>query len=167
MQTSDTTPAADDSSLLESVITPDIVDELLDLDIVEVIQDSIRTLDAENTAMVSHREGSEYLWKFKYGSVEVFVRLTGKTDDDTFCAWSEVLKLPVANTEGLATKLLALNWNDTLEAKFATVDSRVVVTAHRTVAELSPGEIARAITLVANLADNYDDVLQAEFPAAA
>ena len=58
-----------------------------------LIETVISSLDADTTAMVSHRdEGS--LWKFQYGSVEVFVQLTGDTDDDLLTVWATVLKLP-------------------------------------------------------------------------
>ena len=55
----------------------------------EVIETVISSLDQDNTAMVSHTdEGS--LWKFQYGSIEVFVQLTGESDDDLLNVWSSV-----------------------------------------------------------------------------
>lgn len=131
----------------------------------EVIETVISSLDQDQSAMVNHTEGG-HVWKFKYGSVEVFVQLTGNTDDDTFTAWAQILKLPVQNEAQLLRKLLAMNWSDTFEARFALVDEQIVVVATRTVAELSPGEISRAITVVASIADDNDDALQAEFAAA-
>jgi hypothetical protein len=115
--------------------------------------------------MVSQNEEG-YLWKFKYGSVEVFVQLTGSTDDDTFTVWSSVLPLPAKNEPQLMRKLLEMNWSDTFESCFAIVDNQVVVLSSRTVAELSPGEISRAITVVATIADDNDDALKTEFGAA-
>ena len=112
--------------------------------------------------MVSHNEEG-YLWKFKYGSVEVFVQLTGVTDDDTFTVWSSVLQLPTNKEPQLMRKLLEMNWSDTFEACFGIVENQVVVLSTRTVAELSAGEISRAITVVATIADDNDDALQAEF----
>jgi len=53
---------------------------------VEVIQTVIASLVQDESAMVSK--------KFRYGSVEVFVQLTGLADEDTFTVWSSVLKLP-------------------------------------------------------------------------
>ena len=47
----------------------------------EVIETVISSLDRDNTAMVNHTEES-YPWKFQYGSVEVFVQLTGESDED-------------------------------------------------------------------------------------
>ena len=59
-----------------------------------------------------------------------------------------------------------MNWTSTLESRFAIFDSSIVVMSTRTVAELSPGEISRAITLVADVSDNNDEILKAAHPAA-
>jgi hypothetical protein len=131
---------------------------------VEIIETVISSLDQDDTAMVSQNEEG-HLWKFKYGSVEVFVQLTGSTDDDTFTVWSTVLKLPAKNEPQLMRKLLEMNWADTFESCFAIVENQVVVLSSRTVAELSPGEISRSITVVASIADDNDEALQAEFAA--
>jgi hypothetical protein len=147
-------PAADSESTTE----------LLDVQYIDVIETVIGSLDPSKTAMVSHDQNG-YVWKFTYGSVEVFVQLTGKTDDDVLTIWSYILNLPTQHQPELMQKLLQMNWESTLEAKFAIVDTQVVVMSTRTVAELSPGEISRAITLVANVADDNDDDLKATFPA--
>ncbi len=130
--------------------------------VVDVIETVINSLDSDNTAMVSQTEGG-YVWKFKYGTVEVFVQLTGLTNDDTISAWSAVLKLPAKDEAKLTRKLLELNWSGTLEARFAILNDQVVVLSTRSLADLSPGEISRAITLVATIADEQDEPLQAEF----
>ncbi len=130
-------------------------------DIIETVIDS---MDQTDSAQVSRGEGGN-LWKFKYGSVEVFVQLTGETDDDTITVWSSVLKLPAKNDAALYRKLLDLNWSATYESRFSIVNEQVVVVATRSVADLSPGEISRAITVVATVADDNDDALQAEFGA--
>ncbi|MBW4581227.1 MAG: YbjN domain-containing protein [Tildeniella nuda ZEHNDER 1965/U140] len=132
--------------------------------IVDVIETVIDSLDSDNTAMVSDTDGG-YIWKFKYGTVEVFVQLTGLSDDDTISAWAAVLKLPAKDEAKLTRKLLELNWSGTLEARFAILGSEVVVLSTRSLADLSPGEISRAITLVATIADDQDEPLQAEFGA--
>jgi Putative bacterial sensory transduction regulator len=141
------------------------LDEMLDIQHAEVIQTVISSLDPNHTAMVSKGAGG-HIWKFTYGSVEVFVQLTGNTDDDVLTVWSQVMALPVKNQPELLDKLLKMNWDKTLESRFAIADNQVVVMSTRTVAELSPGEISRAITLVADVADNNDDTLKATFPAA-
>lgn len=137
------------------------------MDYVEVIETVISSLDSGDTAMVSHLEGGR-IWMFKYGSVEVYVQLTGSTDDDSLSVWSPVMKLPARNEPELMRKLLEMNWSDTFEARFAIFKSavgspEVVVHATRTLAEISPGEISRAITVVATIADNHDEALRAEF----
>jgi len=137
-------------------------EEMMGVDHLEVIETVIASLQEDQSAMVRQTEQGR-LWKFKYGSVEVFVQLTGQTDDDMLVVWSPVLKLPAKNEAGLMRKLLELNWTDTFESHFCITEDQVVVLAQRTVAELSPAEVSRNITVVATVADNYDESLQQEF----
>ncbi|MCS6815260.1 MAG: YbjN domain-containing protein, partial [Cyanobacteria bacterium] len=106
------------------------------------------------------------LWKFKYGTVDVYVQLTGTTEEDTLTVWSPLLTLPVQHEADLLKRLMVMNWGETFEARYAITDNQVVVVASRTVADLSPGEISRAITIVATIADENDEPLQKQFPAA-
>jgi hypothetical protein len=129
---------------------------------VEVIETVIASLQEDQSAMVSHTDQS-YLWKFKYGSVDVFVQLTGLTDEDTLNVWAPVLKLPAKNEAQLLRKLLELNWASTFEARFAIFEDQIVASSSRTIAELSPSEVSRNITVVATIADDYGEALQAEF----
>ncbi|MBD2741605.1 YbjN domain-containing protein [Coleofasciculus sp. FACHB-1120] len=147
----------------EDQVTNELIEDSTVINYVDVIQTVISSLDQDDTAMVSRNEDSGHLWKFQYGSVEVFVQLTGITEEDTFTVWSYVLKLPAKNEPQLMRKLLEMNWSGTFESCFGIVDDQVVVLTSRTVAELSPGEISRAVTVVATIADNNDDALQAEF----
>ena len=131
----------------------------------EVIETVISSLDQNDTAMVNHADDGS-IWKFQYGSVEVFVQLTGETDDDLLTVWAKVLKLPAQDEPGLMRQLLEMNWSGTFETCFSIYDNQVVVSSQRTLADLYPGEISRIITLVATIADDNDDVLQAKFGAA-
>ena len=128
----------------------------------DVIETVITSLEENDSAMVQHSEQG-HLWKFQYGSVEVFVQLSGETDEDLLTVWAEVLKLPVKDEVGLMRKLLEMNWSATFETCFGIANDQVIVSSQRTVAELSPGEISRAITLVATIADDHDDALAAAF----
>ena len=128
----------------------------------EVIETVISSLEEDQTAMVSQTEAGRF-WKFKYGSVEVFVQMTGESEDDMLVVWSPVLPLPSKDDTKLMQKLLELNWSSTFESHFCIMDNQIVVAAQRTVAELSPGEVSRNITVVATIADNYDEALQEEF----
>jgi hypothetical protein len=130
----------------------------------ETIETVISSLDMDGTAMVN-RDGESILWKFQYGSVEVFVQITGETEDDIFTVWAAILQLPAQKETELMRKLLEMNWDRTYETCFAITNNRVVVTTQRTVAELSPGEISRAITLVAEIADENDEDFQATYGA--
>ncbi|MCU0570354.1 MAG: YbjN domain-containing protein [Oculatellaceae cyanobacterium Prado106] len=129
---------------------------------VEVIETVISSLQEDQSAMVSHTDSS-YAWKFNYGSVEVFVQLAGTNDDDILTVWATVLKLPAKNEAQLLQKLMGMNWNSTFEARFAITNNQVVVCTQRTLAEMSPAEVSRNITIVATIADENDETLQAEF----
>lgn len=131
----------------------------------DVIETIISSLDQYHNALVNHSDEG-YIWKFKYGSVDVFVQLTGDQDEDTLTVWSPVLQLPVQNEASLLRKLLEMNWLTTAEAQFGIFNQQVMVLASRSVVDLSPGEISRLITMVASIADEHDEALQAEFPAA-
>jgi Putative bacterial sensory transduction regulator len=151
----------------DSTLSEELVEELVEetgTNHVEVIETVIASLQEDESAMVSHTQDG-HLWKFKYGSVEVFVQLTGQTDEDTFKVWSAVLKLPTKNDAGLMRRLLEMNWADTFEASFGIFDEQIVVLSTRTVAELSAGEVSRLITVVATIADDNDEALQKEFAA--
>ncbi|NJL01432.1 MAG: YbjN domain-containing protein [Spirulinaceae cyanobacterium RM2_2_10] len=131
----------------------------------ELIETVIASLDQSDSAMVNHAD-SGTIWKFQYGTIEVLVQLTGETDDDLLTIWSPVLMLPAKDELGLYRKLMAMNWSGTFETCFGLADQQVIVLLQRTVADLSPGEISRAMTLVATIADEQDEPLQAEFGSA-
>lgn len=142
-----------------------MTDAATGINVVEVIETVIGSLDQTQSAMVTHQNDGS-IWKFKYGTVEVFVQLTGTTDEDTLTVWSAVLNLPAKNEAELMRKLLEMNWANTFEACFGIFNNQIVVLSTRTIAELSPGEISRLITVVASIADENDEGLQAEFGAA-
>jgi hypothetical protein len=158
-QDSTTETISTSSQPTADLVTSELLEDATGINYVEIIQTIIASLDPDNTAMVSKGDLG-HLWKFKYGSVEVFVKLTGSTDEDTLTVWASLLKLPVKDSEKLMRKLLEMNWSDTFESRFAIFDNHIVVLTSRTVAELSPGEISRAITVVATIADNNNDALQ-------
>lgn len=141
------------------------IEESVPMNHVDAIETVISSLAQEDTAMVSHSE-SGHLWKFKYGTVDVYVQLTGTTEEDILTVWSPVLTLPVQNEADLLKQLMVMNWGETLEARYAIADDKIVVVASRTVADLSPGEISRSITIVATIADENDEPLQKQFPVA-
>lgn len=148
-------PASDPNTSGETTVT---------INYIEVIETVISSLQEDQSAMVSHTDEG-YLWKFKYGTVEVFVQLPGTTDEDTLTVWASVLKLPVQREAELLRRLMEMNWSSTFEARFALVGNEVVVCAQRTLAELSPAEVSRNITIVATIADDNDEGLKAEFGA--
>jgi Putative bacterial sensory transduction regulator len=158
------------ASYQETLPNSELVNELIpgttSINHVEIIENVIDSLEQDDSAMVSQPSEGGYVWKFKYGSVEVFVKLSGTTDEDTLTVWSVVLKLPVQDEAKLMRQLLEMNCSSTLEARFGIIENQVVVISIRTLAELSPGEVSRLITIVATIADNNDDALKSEFTAA-
>jgi len=128
----------------------------------DVIETVISSMAQGDSAMVQHSDQGAS-WKFTYGSVSVFVQMTGEGDEDIFTVWADVLALPVNDEPALLKEVMRLNWSDTLEARFALREDHLVTICQRTVADLSPGEISRAITLVAAIADDHDDRLKAQY----
>ncbi|MBD2501620.1 YbjN domain-containing protein [Anabaena azotica] len=158
------------TSYQETVSKDELIEELISektsINHVEIIENVIDSLEQDDSAMVSHSPEGGYLWKFKYGTVEVFIQLTGSTDEDTITVWAAVLQLPAKDEPKLLRHLLELNCSSTFEARFGIIENKVVVISIRTLAEISPGEVSRLITIVATVADDYDEALQSEFGAA-
>ena len=130
-----------------------------------MIETVISSLEQDGSAMVSHSDDG-YTWKFRYGSVEVYVRLSGETEDDMLTAWSPVHKLPVQNEADMMRQLLALNCGGTFEACFGLIEQSVVVFSTRTLKDINPSEISRLMTIVASIADENDGELLDTYPAA-
>lgn len=128
------------------------------LDYIDIIETVISSLADADSAQVSHT-GSGTIWKFRYGQLEVFVQLTGSSEDDLFTVWAKVFPLSESTDATLLQRLLTLNWADTLEARFALYDDHITMVASRTVADLSGGKISGAITLVASIAATYAEGL--------
>ena len=129
---------------------------------VDTIEAVISSLDQGDGAMVSQTpEG--HLWKFKYGSVDVYVQLTGETEEDTLTAWSPVLRLPAKDEPRLMKLLLEKSCNETLEARFGISGDQVLVISSRILKDISAAEISRLLTIVATIADDSDEALVAEF----
>jgi len=126
----------------------------------ETIQTVISGMDADQSAVVNQTNDT---WKFKYGTVEVIVNITGDQPTDTFTVISKVLSYPVKDELKLLKLLLEKNASETFEAQFAIQNDDVIVIASRIVEDLSPAEITRLITIVATIADTNDEPLIAEF----
>ncbi|PSN12707.1 YbjN domain-containing protein [filamentous cyanobacterium CCT1] len=129
---------------------------------VDTVEAVIASLDQGDGAMVSQtNEG--HLWRFRYGSVDVYVQLTGETETDTLTAWSPVLSLPAKDEPKLMKQLLEKNCNETLEARFGISGDQVLVISSRILKDISAAEISRLLTIVATIADDSDEALVAEF----
>jgi len=129
----------------------------------ETIQTVIASMDAEKTAVVNQTNDT---WKFKYGTVEIVVNITGDQPTDTFTVLSTVLSFPVKDEARLMKLLLEKNASETFESHFAIQNDQVIIIASRSVEDLSAAEISRLITIVSAIADTNDETLIAEFKAA-
>lgn len=150
----------------ETLSTNELNGNTVSVNHVEVIENVISSLEQDDSAMVSHNSENNYLWKFKYGTVEVFIQLTGTSDEDTITVWSTVLNLPAKDELNLMRHILEMNCSSTLEARFGIIDDRVVVISTRTLEDLSPAEVSRLVTIVATIADENDEILQSQYGAA-
>lgn len=158
-----TTTASNSETLM--TFTGDDGDEAVTVDHIEVIEGVIASLEQDQSAMVSRSEDG-ILWKFTYGSVEVYVQLTGSADEDMLTVWSPVLTLPAKDEPKLMRHLLEMNCGETFESCFGILSNRVVVLASRPLADMSPSEASRIITIVATIADDNDEILQKEYATA-
>lgn len=156
------TPSPSSLETLPPVTSTEEAD--LATDHIEIIETVISSLDQDQSAMVSHQDGG-YLWKFSYGSIEVYVQLTGTNDNDILTVWSPVLGLPAKDEPKLMRHLLEMNCGETFEACFGILGAQVVVLASRPLADMSAGETSRLMTIVATIADDNDEALQAEYRA--
>lgn len=129
---------------------------------VDTVEAVITSLDQGDGPMVSKADEG-YLWTFKYGSVSVYVQLTGTTEADTLTVWSPVLTLPAKDEPALMKVLMEKNCNETLEARFGLSGDQVLVISSRILQDISAAEISRLMTIVATIADDSDEALQAEY----
>ena len=130
--------------------------------IVQTIQTVIASMDSEDSALENQTEDT---WKFRYGTVEVVVNITGTEPTDTFTVFSTVLSAPFRDEAKMTRWLLEKNATDTFEARYAIQNDQVLVLASRSVDDLSPAEISRIITIVAAIADENDEMLKENFCA--
>lgn len=126
----------------------------------ETIQTIIAGMDSEKTAVVNQTNDT---WKFKYGTVDVLVNITGDQPTDTFTVLSNVMSSPFKDESRMMKLLLEKNASETFEAHFAIQNDQVIVIASRSVEDLSPAEISRLITIVSAIADSNDESLKTEF----
>lgn len=147
----------------QDLSSEELLEDSTPIDYVEEIETVIAGMAEEQKVKFGYNPDAGYMWKFKYGTVDVFVQLTGTSEEDYFTVWSPVLPLPAKDEPKLMRLLLEMNWDSTFEARYAIAENQVVVLASRTVEDLSPVEISRAITIVATLADDSDEPLIEDF----
>ncbi|MBD1918780.1 YbjN domain-containing protein [Phormidium sp. FACHB-322] len=154
---------ADDAIDMDLSCSPPPSEDGLDIvSYVDTIEAVIASLDQGDGAMVSQTDEG-HLWRFKYGSVDVYAQLTGEAETDTLTVWSPVLMLPAKDEPRLMKLLLEKNCNETLEARFGISGNQVLVISSRILKDISPAEISRLMTIVATIADDSDEALVSEF----
>ncbi|GAB4216993.1 MAG: hypothetical protein OHK0012_20370 [Synechococcales cyanobacterium] len=149
----------------DAMLNPVVMDGFaLDTDLPQSFQALIATAITTLTSdPIYENHTAGHTWKFTYGTVQVFVHLTGESPSDILTVWASVLPLPVKKQMELLEALLMKNWSETLEARFCLWNDQVVLNHTRSLDGLNVSEMTRAITVVATLADEYDEVLAAEF----
>ncbi|AFY69103.1 hypothetical protein Pse7367_0803 [Thalassoporum mexicanum PCC 7367] len=148
---------------MEATIPLQEVDLSSGLNHAETIQTVIASMDADNTAVVNQTGDT---WKFRYGTVEVIVNITGEEPSDMFTVLAKVLSYPVKDEARMMRFLLEKNAADTFEARYAIQNDSVLVLSTRSVQDLYPSEISRVIAIVASIADDIDEYLLEEFGTA-
>jgi hypothetical protein len=147
----------------EAVLTTETENQIYaEYGLVNTIQTVIQSMDTEGTAVVNQTGDT---WKFRYGTVEVVVNITGTNPTDTFTVLSIILTGPFKDEAKLMRQLLEKNVTETFEARFAMQGDQVMVVSSRSVEDLSPAEISRIIGIVAAIADSHDEVLKEQFGA--
>lgn len=129
---------------------------------IETIEAVLSSLDQGDGPRVQ-KNAEGHLWTFRYGSVDVYVQLTGELASDTLTIWSPVLTLPAKDEPRLMKQLLEKNCYETLEARFGLSGNQVLVISSRILQDISAAEISRLMTIVATIADDSDVALQEEF----
>lgn len=152
-----------DINTMEATIPLQEVDLSSGLNHAETIQTVIASMDADNTAVVNQTGDT---WKFRYGTVEVIVNITGEEPSDMFTVLAKVLSYPVKDEARMMRFLLEKNAADTFEARYAIQNDSVLVLSTRSVQDLYPSEISRVIAIVASIADDIDEYLLEEFGTA-
>jgi hypothetical protein len=147
----------------EGVLSNQAQEEIFaEFGLIQTIQTVIQSMDADHTAVVNQTGDT---WKFRYGTVEVIVNITGTAPTDTFTVLSSILRAPFKDEVKMMRQLLEKNMTETFEARFAMQDDQVLVVSSRSVEDLSPAEISRIIGIVAAIADSHDEALKSEFGA--
>lgn len=103
-------------------------------------------------------------WKVHKGTADVYVQLGVNGDTNVLRVTAPVLHIvPEVDTARLFRRLLELNAGTVAGAAFALRDDHIVLVSERTTVDLDPSEVVDVIKRVEDFADQYDDVLVAEF----
>ena len=102
-------------------------------------------------------------WVFRKGSATIRVKIIKGAESVWFSVDSEIMKIPNQNLLRFYRKLLELNGPATFGTFFNIHNETLLVSALRPVKGLEPEEIESIVTIVAEVADKYDDELKVMF----
>lgn len=102
-------------------------------------------------------------WVFNKGSATIRVKIIKGAESVWFSVESEIMRVPNQNLMRFYKKVLELNGPATFGAFFSVRNDILMVSSLRTVEGLEPKEIESIVTIVAEVADKYDDELKLMF----
>lgn len=139
-----------------------VVPEFADLEGVMLINKYIELLAKEEQLDLEQVKNDEG-WELQRGSARI--QISYDKNDDLLTIESSIMPLPNEESSQfkLGQRLLKLNHRDTGLARFATTGNQVLVTFSRDTIGLDYPEFHHAIECVCRTADDYDDILRAEF----
>lgn len=132
-----------------------------------MVEGAIRKIGLDPATLERHaptKDAADQLaWTLKRGSAAVLIMLLKRADVASLRVVSPTIVFDPARKDALFARLLELNAEGMMGCAFAIVGDKVVVVTERPIVDLSEGEVAHAIRLVAGVSDTYDDKLVAEF----
>jgi hypothetical protein len=132
---------------------------------VKMVDDAISALGhVPDESRIVGAEADMPAWRVKKGSAHVFVSLGIQGHENVLRVLAPVLHVaPGTDKLKLFRHLLELNATAVTGAAFGLQGEDVVLCAERTTVDLDPSEVMDMIRRVENFADQYDDLLVAEF----
>ncbi len=128
-----------------------------------MVEGAIRTIGLDPATLLTKESADQLAWTLKRGSAAVLILLLRRADVASLRVVSPTVVFDPATKDALFSRLLELNAEGMMGCAFAVVGDKVVVVTERPVTDLSEGEVAHAIRLVAGVSDTYDDKLVAEY----
>ena len=126
-----------------------------------VIRD--RGIDPDKHRVTAAEGGAA--WAVAFGSAAVMIALNPGVDKAParLRIVSPVIRMPQGPNRDLFKRLLELNGTDLPGVAFGVVKNEIVLVAERSVRGLDRAEVEEMLSMIGNLADQYDDRLVQQF----